>query len=111
MAKTAKTSKMTNADVAYQNWKADKCREDSKKTITLRNHEAAIIIKMDNTVETYINITQDIREPELLALGLSWSLENAEWKKKIARKAREKLMKLCDEEGVAYTTPSHTHED
>lgn len=111
MVKTAKTSKMTNADVAYQNWKADKCSEDSKKTITLRNHEAAIIIKMDNTVETYINITQDIREPELLALGLSWSLENAEWKKKIARKAREKLMKLCDEEGVAYTTPSHTHED
>lgn len=103
--------KMTAQDLAYQNWKAEKDSEDSKRVITLRNHEAAIIIKMDNTVETYINITQDIREPELLALGLSWSLENADWKKKIARKAREKLTKICDEEGVAYTTPSHTHED
>lgn len=107
----AKIAKMTEQDVAYQNWKADKNSEDSKKTITLGEHEAAIIIKMDSTVESYINITQDIREPELLALGLSWSCENTEWKKKIARKAREKLMKLCDEEGVEYTTPSHTHED
>lgn len=111
MPKMSKMSKPTAQDVAYQNWKADKENEDSKKTITLGNHEAAIIIKMDNTVETYINITQDIREPELLALGLSWSLENTEWKKKIARKARDKFIRLCEEEGVAYTTPSHTHED
>jgi len=103
--------KVTAQDLAYQNWKADKDSEDKKKTITLRDHEAAIIIKLDLSVETYLNITQDIREPELLALGLSWSLENADWKKKIARKAREKLLKICDEEGVAYTTPSHTHED
>jgi len=103
--------KVTAQDVAYQNWKADKDSEDNKKTITLRDHEAAIIIKLDLSVETYLNITQDIREPELLALGLSWSLENSDWKKKIARKAREKLLKICDEEGVAYTTPSHTHED
>jgi hypothetical protein len=103
--------KATAQDVAYQNWKADKDNEDSKKTITLRNHEACIIIKLDLSVETYVNITQDIQEPELLALGISWALENADWKKKITRKAREKLLKICDEEGVAYTTPSHTHED
>lgn len=103
--------KVTAQDKAYQNWKAQKDSEDRKKTITLRDHEAAIIIKMDLSVETYINITQNIQEPELLALGLSWSLENPDWKKKVARKAREKLLKICDEEGVAYTTPSHTHED
>lgn len=105
----SRSTKPTDADKAYLAWK--KSEQDKTKHIKLGKHEACLHIRRDASVEVYLDITQEILEPELLALGLSWALEDAEWKKKLARKARKKLEAMLEEEGVAFTTtPPDTHE-
>lgn len=99
-------AKLSEADKKYLKWKAG-----DSHTVRLGRHEAALIIREDASVETYLKLEQAINEPELLALGLTWACENLEWKKKIARKARERLTTMLKEEGVAFTTPANTHED
>lgn len=104
--------KQTEADKRYTEWKAKQEAVKSNQTnITLEEHECAIIIRRDASVETYLKIQQAVLAPELLALGLSWACENEEWKKKIMRKAREKLIRLCDEEGVATSATPYTQHD
>lgn len=105
----SRSTKQTDADKAYLAWK--KSEQDNTKHITLGKHEACLYIKKDASVEVYLDITQEILEPELLALGLSWALEDADWKQKLLRKAHAKLQAMLEKEGVAFTTtPSDTHE-
>lgn len=106
----SRSTKPTDADKAYLAWK--KSEQDNTKHIKLGKHEACLYIKKDASVEVYLDITQEILEPELLALGLSWALEDAEWKQKLLRKAHAKLQAMLEKEGIAFTTtPSDTHEE
>lgn len=102
--------KQTEADKRYMEWKTKQDEAKSNQTtITLKEHECAMIIRRDGSVETYLKLTQHVLEPELLTLGLSWACENEEWKKKIMRKAREKFLRICKEEGVPINdTPNTT---
>lgn len=106
----SRSTKPTDADKAYLAWK--KSEQDNTKHITLGKHEACLYIREDASVEVYLDITQEILEPELLALGLSWALKDVEWKQKLLRKAHAKLQAMLENEGVAFTTtPSDTHEE
>tara|TARA_S200000501_G_scaffold55953_2_gene46132 strand:- start:25657 stop:25950 length:294 start_codon:yes stop_codon:yes gene_type:complete len=74
--------------------------------------EAAILIRKDATIETYMKLNQVVGEPSLLALGISWSCENDDWKLRLMRRARTKLLDLM---GAADTSKNqrqqHTHDE
>lgn len=99
--------KLSDADKKYLDWK----NKEVAPKVRLGRHEAALVIRADASVETYLKLEREINEPELLALGLTWACENADWKKKIAKQARSRLIAMMNEEGVAFTTPTNTHED
>lgn len=101
-------TKLSNADKAYLDWQKD---QSGAETLKLGQHEAFIHIRRDASVEFYVDLSQSILAPELLALGLRWALENEEWKHNLMKKAQQKLVSIMEEEGVAFTTtPSDTHE-
>ena len=56
--------------------------------------ECAIIVRDDLSVDTYIQINDSVAASQLLALGLSWALENEEWKNALMRRARKKVVEL-----------------
>ena len=59
--------------------------------------ECAIVVRDDTSVETYVRLGQIVEAPQLLALGVSWALENEEWKLRLMRKARQRLLKMIEE--------------
>ena len=93
--------KPTKADEAYREWQKSQAPiEDDATTLTLTDKNAIIVINTEDEVEVYMKLGQNISGAHLLAMGLRWSLENDEWRKKIARAARKKFIALCEEEGV-----------
>jgi len=66
--------------------------------------ECAIIVRDDLSVDTYIQITDSVAASQLLALGLSWALENEEWKTALMRKARKKVVELSTSQDQPTTT-------
>ena len=107
--------KPTQADKAYLEWQnSQKPVGNDVTTLTLTDTNAVIVIEDLDKVEVYMKLGQNISGAHLLAMGLRWSLENDEWRKKIARAARKKFIALCKEEGVPVgdtDTPSDTHTD
>ena len=59
--------------------------------------ECALVIRSDTSVETYARLGTTIEASELLAMGLSWALENEEWKAKLMRRARHKILAIIEE--------------
>ena len=83
-----------------------------KLRVDVDKGEAAIVIRKDASIETYMKLNEVVGEPSLLALGISWSCENEDWKLRLMRKARVKLLGMM---GAADTSQSqrqqHTHDD
>ena len=104
-------AKISEKDKRYLEWKAERDEAKKTKTITLQDHECAIIIRDDANVETYLGIQREVRESELLALGLSWALEDKDWKTRVIRKARKKPISLCEKAGVATSATPDTQHD
>jgi len=67
---------------------------NTKVKLDCSQGECAIIVRGDLTVDTYVQITDRVAASQLLALGLSWALENEEWKTALIRKARKKVVEL-----------------
>ncbi len=67
---------------------------NTKVKLDCSQGECAIIVRSDLTVDTYVQITDRVAASQLLALGLSWALENEEWKTALMRKARKKVVEL-----------------
>jgi len=66
----------------------------TKITVDCSQGECAIIVRDDLSVDTYIQINDSVAASQLLALGLSWALENEEWKNALMRRARKKVVEL-----------------
>jgi len=83
-----------------------------KLRVDVDKGEAAIVIRKDASIETYMKLNAVVGEPSLLALGISWSCENEDWKLRLMRKARLKLLGII---GDADTSKSqrqqHTHDE
>jgi hypothetical protein len=63
--------------------------------------ECAIVVKRDLSVETYARLGQTIEASQLLALGITWALENEEWTDRLMRKARSRVLQIIEETGSA----------
>lgn len=83
-----------------------------KLRVDVDKGEAAIVIRKDASIETYMKLNEVVGEPSLLALGISWSCENEDWKLRLMRKAKVKLLGMM---GAADTSRSqrqqHTHDE
>ena len=91
--------KLTKADELYTEWK-DLVR-GAFHHIRVEQRNAFIVINGMDEIHLYMQLSRDITDAHLLALGLRWSLENEEWRKKIARKAREKLIKCVKKKALS----------
>jgi hypothetical protein len=67
---------------------------NTKVKLDCSQGECAIIVRGDLTVDTYVQIKDRVAASHLLALGLSWALENEEWRTALIRKARKKVVEL-----------------
>lgn len=67
---------------------------NTKVKLDCSQGECAIIVRSDLTVDIYVQIKDRVAASQLLALGLSWALENEEWKTALIRKARKKVVEL-----------------
>ena len=103
--------KLTKADELYTEWKDSQKYEEPSTTYELNKRNAFIVINGMDDIHLYMQLSRNITDAHLLALGLRWSLENEEWRKKIARKAREKLIKMCEEEGITIGGNDGTETD
>jgi hypothetical protein len=65
--------------------------------INHESREAALVIREYGEVEVYMGLGKVVGHGQLLALGLAWALENEEWKTKLMRRARERLLEAIDE--------------
>jgi len=63
--------------------------------------ECAIVVRPDLSIETYARLSQTIEASQLLALGITWALENEEWTDRLMRKARSRLLQILEERGSA----------
>ena len=63
--------------------------------------ECAIVVRADLSIETYARLSQTIEASQLLALGLTWALENEEWTDRLMRKARSRVLQILEERGSA----------
>lgn len=77
---------------------------NTKVKLDCSQGECAIIVRSDLTVDTYVQITDRVAASQLLALGLSWALENEEWKTALMRKARKKVVELSTSQDQPTTT-------
>lgn len=77
---------------------------NTKVKLDCSQGECAIIVRRDLTVDTYVQITDRVAASQLLALGLSWALENEEWKTALIRKARKKVVELSTSQDQPTTT-------
>ena len=72
-----------------------------KIKLNVDDGECAIVVKRDLSVETYARLGQTIEASQLLALGLTWALENEEWTDRLMRKARSRVLQILKERGSA----------
>jgi hypothetical protein len=71
--------------------------------------ETALVIRHDMTLEIFLEVDAVVTTQHLLALGIKWSCENEEWKEKIIRKAKTKLLKLAEVETSTNLTHNEDH--
>lgn len=65
--------------------------------------------KAGGRIDVYVDIGEHkIEEPSLTALGLYWSLENTDWRYKITRRARDKVLDMMEEDRERETKPTGT---
>ena len=72
-----------------------------KIKLNVDDGDCAIIVKRDLSVETYARLDHTIEASQLLALGITWALENEEWTDRLMRKARSRLLQILKEKGSA----------
>jgi hypothetical protein len=60
--------------------------------ITPSSKEGVIVVREGGQVEVYMALDKVVERGQLLVLGLMWALENEEWKVKLMRRARERLL-------------------
>lgn len=69
----------------------------SLKTLTVKDGDALIHISRLGKIDIYAEIGDTvIQAPALTALGLYWSLQNGDWRYKITRRAREKVLEMME---------------
>lgn len=80
-----------------------------KLRVDVDKGEAAIVIRKDASIETYMKLNEVVGEPSLLALGISWSCENEDWKLRLMRKARVKLLGMMGAADTSRKPAPATH--
>jgi len=70
----------------------------SLKTLKVEQGDALVHISKSGKVDVFAEIGDVvIQTPALTALGLYWALENPDWRYKLTRGARDKVLEMMEE--------------